>query len=136
MSSEYPALHDRLNAEVVELMRQQLTTGEKEVEVMGRTFIILPEVFNAATLQNIVEYLTHSPLKIISEELAVREPGTILDILEIGPGIGHFAVCAASLGPNINVTAVDKCLCKINLRLSHGKVSIGNVCIRTRRQRM
>jgi hypothetical protein len=51
MSNESPAPHDRLNAEVVELMRQQLRTGEKEVEVIGRTFIILPEVFNAATVR-------------------------------------------------------------------------------------
>jgi methylase of polypeptide subunit release factors len=105
--SSHPTAYDRLNAELVELMRQQAGTGEKEVEVMGRTFIVLPEVFNVATLQNIVEYLAHSPLKIVSDELAMRGPETVLDILEIGPGMGHFAVCAASLGPNIKVTAVD-----------------------------
>lgn len=54
-----------------------------------------------------MEYLTHSPLRIVSEELAMRGPETVLDILEIGPGMGHFAVCAASLGANVNVTAVD-----------------------------
>jgi methylase of polypeptide subunit release factors len=106
MSSESPA-HDRLNAELVELMRQQVGMGEQEVEVMGRTFIVLPEVFNVAIVQNILEYLTHAPLKIVSEELAMRGAQRVLDILEIGPGMGYFAVCAASLGPHVHVTAVD-----------------------------
>jgi methylase of polypeptide subunit release factors len=106
MSNESPA-HNCLNAELVELMRQQVSTGEKEVEVMGRSFIVLPEVFNVAIVQSILEYLAHSPLKIVSEELAMQGPETVLDILEIGPGMGHFAVCAVSLGSNVNVTAVD-----------------------------
>ena len=106
MSSASPA-HDRLNAALVELMRQQTGGDTKEVEVMGKNFIVLPEVFNVATVQNILEYLAHSPLKIVSEELDKRGPETALDLLEIGPGMGHFVVCAASLGPNIHVTAVD-----------------------------
>jgi hypothetical protein len=69
-------------------MRQQVSTGEKEVEVMGRSFIVLPEVFNVAIVQSILEYLAHSPLKIVSEELAMQGPETVLDILEIGPGTG------------------------------------------------
>jgi hypothetical protein len=43
------AAHDRLNAELVQLMRQQTGTDAKEVEVMGRTFLVLPEVFNVST---------------------------------------------------------------------------------------
>jgi hypothetical protein len=100
MSNESPA-HDRLNAEVVELIRQQLSAGEQEVEVMGRTFIILPEVFNAATVQAIVEYLTHSPLKIVSEELARRGPETVLDILEIGPGMGTLPSVLPAWDPRL-----------------------------------
>ena len=50
-------VHDRLNAELVQLMRQQTGTEAKEVEVMGRTFIVLPEVFNVSTVQSILEYL-------------------------------------------------------------------------------
>jgi hypothetical protein len=45
MASDSTA-HDRLNAELVQLMRQQTSTDAKEVEVMGRTFLVLPEVFN------------------------------------------------------------------------------------------
>jgi hypothetical protein len=64
-----PTAHDRLNAELVQLMRQQTGTDAKEVEVMGRTFLVLPEVFNVSTVQSILEYLAHSPLKIVVEEL-------------------------------------------------------------------
>ena len=45
MASDSTA-HDRLNAELVQLMRQQTGTYAKEVEVMGRTFLVLPEVFS------------------------------------------------------------------------------------------
>src|SRR5262249_32961476 len=104
--SEVPA-HDQLNAALVQLMRQQTATDAKEVEVMGKTFLVLPEVFNVSTVQSILEYLAHSPLKIVTEELAKRGPEAALEILEIGPGMGHFVVCAASLDPRIHVTAVD-----------------------------
>ncbi len=99
--------HDHLNAELVEMMRQQTGTQPKEVEVMGKAFVVLPEVFNVATAQNILEYLTHFPLKIVSDELDRRGSQSPLEILEIGPGMGHFVVCAASLSRNIRVTAVD-----------------------------
>jgi methylase of polypeptide subunit release factors len=105
MLSESPA-HDQLNAALVQLMRQQTATEAKEVEVMGKTFLVLPEVFNVSTVQSILEYLAHSPLKIVTEELDKRGPEAALEILEIGPGMGHFVVCAASLGPRIHVTAV------------------------------
>lgn len=99
--------NDRLNAEVLSLMRQQTSSGEREVEVMGKRFVVLPEVFNVTTLQQILEYLAHSPLKIVADELKKRGPEARLDILEIGPGMGHFVVCAAASGPNVYVTAVD-----------------------------
>ena len=72
--------HDRLNAEVVQLMRQQTGPDAKEVEVMGRPFLVLPEVFNVATAQSILEYLAHSPLKIVAEELDTRGPEAALEI--------------------------------------------------------
>lgn len=106
MSSE-PSDRDNLNAALVELMREQTGTDQKEVEVMDKTFAVLPEVFNVATIQGILEHLAHSPLKIVSDELASRGPEAELNILEIGPGMGHFVVCAASMGPNVRVTAVD-----------------------------
>lgn len=106
MASDSTA-HDRLNAEVVQLMRQQTGPDAKEVEVMGRPLLVLPEVFNVATVQSILEYLAHSPLKIVAEELDTRGPEAALEILEIGPGMGHFVVCAASLSPRVHVTAVD-----------------------------
>jgi methylase of polypeptide subunit release factors len=105
--SQEPQAHDRLKAEVVELMRQQTGTEQKDIEIMGKRFIVLPEVFYSPMLQHILEAMAHSPLKIVAEELARRGPTTALDILEIGPGLGHFVVCAASLGPHITVTAVD-----------------------------
>jgi hypothetical protein len=49
MASDATA-HDRLNAELVQLMRQQTGTEAKEVEIMGRTFLTLPEVFNVSTI--------------------------------------------------------------------------------------
>jgi actin-like ATPase involved in cell morphogenesis len=72
-------------------MRQQAGTDAKEVEVMGRTFLVLPEVFNVSTVQSILEYLARSPLKIVAEELDKRGPEAALDILEIGPGMGHLS---------------------------------------------
>lgn len=106
MSHESSA-HDRLNAELLSLMRQQTGPAEKEVEVMDKRLVVFPEVFNVSTLQPILEYITHSPLKIIADELKKRGPAARLDVLEIGPGMGHFVVCAASLGPNVQVTAVE-----------------------------
>ncbi len=98
MLSEAPA-HDLLNAQLVEIMRQQTGTAKMEVDVMGKTFFVLPEVFNVATAQNILEYLAHCPLKMVSEELDRQGPEASLDVLEIGPGMGHFVVCAAMMGP-------------------------------------
>jgi hypothetical protein len=82
MASDSTA-HDRLNAELVQLMRQQTGTDAKEVEVMGRPFLVLLEVFNVSTVQSILEYLAHSPLKIVAEELDKRGPEAALNILEI-----------------------------------------------------
>lgn len=83
-------------------MRQQTSSGEREVEVMGKRFVVLPEVFNVSTLQPILEYIAHSPLKIIADELKKRGPEARLDILEIGPhgtfrslrcGFGTRCIC-------------------------------------------
>jgi hypothetical protein len=79
MASDSTA-HDRLNAELVQLMRQQTGTDAKEVEVLGRTFLVLPEVFKVSTVQSILEYLAHSPLKIVAEELDKRGSKAPLDI--------------------------------------------------------
>lgn len=106
MSHNSPA-HDRLNAELVSLMREQTGPTEKEVEVMGKRLVVFPEVFNVSTLQPILEYIANSPLKIVADELKKRGPAARLDVLEIGPGMGHFVVCAASSGPNVRVTAVE-----------------------------
>jgi hypothetical protein len=46
--------HQQINAQVVSLMREQTGPVEKEVEVMGKKFVVLPEVFNVATLQPIL----------------------------------------------------------------------------------
>ena len=72
--SHKPSPNDRLNAEVLSLMRQQTSSGEREVEVMGKRFVVLPEVFNVTTLQQILEYIAHSPLKIVADELQKRGP--------------------------------------------------------------
>ena len=98
---------DRLNSEAVNRIRQEAGAGPKEVELMGKKFIVLPEVFYLSAIRHELEHIAHSPLKIIADELARRGPMAPLEILEIGPGVGHFVVAAASLGPNIQVTAVD-----------------------------
>jgi len=74
---------------------------------MGKRLVVLPEVFNVSTLQHVLETLAYSPLKIIADELESGGPAACLDVLEIGPGMGHFVISAASLGPNVRVTAVD-----------------------------
>jgi methylase of polypeptide subunit release factors len=105
--AEDPSVLEGMYAEVLSLMRQQTGSTEKEIEVMGRKFVLLPEVFMVSALQPILEYISHSPLKILADELKKRGPSAGLDVLEIGPGLGHFVVCAASMGPNVQVTAVD-----------------------------
>jgi len=99
--------HDRLNTEAVSLMRQETGTEPREVELMGKKFIVLPEVFYLSAIQHTLELISHSSLKIVADELARRGPTTPLEVLEIGPGVGHFVIGAASLGPNVHVTAVD-----------------------------
>ena len=105
--SQEPQAHDRLNTELVARMRHHTGTEQKDIEIMGKRVIVLPEVFHSALLQHVLEYITYSPLKVVTEELARRGPATALELLEIGPGLGHFAICAASLGPHVTVTAVD-----------------------------
>jgi len=70
--SQEPHAHDRLNAELIELMRQQTGTEQKDIEIMGKRFIVFPEVFYSPLLQHILEVMAHSPLKIVAEELARR----------------------------------------------------------------
>jgi len=105
--SQQLSAHDQLNADLLALMRQQAGPSEKEVEVMGKRLVLLPEVFNVSTLQHVLEYIAYSPLKIIADELESRGPAARLDVLEIGPGMGHFVISAASLGPDVYVSAVD-----------------------------
>ena len=106
MSKDLSA-HDQLNADVVALMRQQTGPEGKEIEVMGKRFLVLPEVFNVSPIQHVLEYISYSPLKIIADELNSRGADARIDVLEIGPGMGHFVISATSLGPNVHVTAVD-----------------------------
>ena len=105
--SQEGSTHDQLNATVVALMREQTGPVEKEIEVMGKRLVVFPEVFNVSTLQHVLEYIAYSPLKIVADELNLRGTDARLDVLEIGPGMGHFVVGAATLGPNVHVTAVD-----------------------------
>jgi len=86
-------------------MRQN--TEPQEIQFMGKKLLRLPEVFYHKDIQDIQEFISHGPLKIISEELINREPTVAFDVLEIGPGIGRFVICAALSGPNVLVTAVD-----------------------------
>jgi len=74
---------------------------------MGKKLLRLPEVFYHKSIQDLQEFISHSPLKIISEELITRKPTEAFEVLEIGPGIGHFVTSAALSGPNVHVTAVD-----------------------------
>lgn len=98
---------DHLNTKSVDRIRQEIGTDPKEVELMGKKFIVLPEVFYLSVMQHELEHISHSPLKIIADELERRGSTTPLEVLEIGPGVGHFVVGAANLGPNVQVTAVD-----------------------------
>ena len=52
---------------VISLMQQETSSGAKEVEIMGKRFVVHPEVFNAAMLHPILKYVTHAPLKTIAK---------------------------------------------------------------------
>lgn len=102
-----PPTPEQLNAAVVALIRQQAEGNRQEVAFMEKKFLVFPEVFYASALRHVLEAMAHSALKIVSDELATRDPSTPFEILEIGPGVGHFMICAASLAPQVQVTGVD-----------------------------
>jgi methylase of polypeptide subunit release factors len=74
---------------------------------MGKDFIVHPEVFNVDTIPEILDWLAHQPMSLVANCVNAAGESAAIDVLEIGPGMGHWAVSAAAMDARVHVTAVE-----------------------------
>lgn len=98
------------NSGLIAMMRDQTTaaSGPRMVRAMGKEFLVHPDVFNVDTIPEILDWLAHQSMSVVANcvNIASSEAAAI-DVLEIGPGMGHWAVCAAAMDTRVHVTAVE-----------------------------
>ena len=79
-----------------------------QVTILGKEFLIYPEVFHPGTTVDLKDFLTKEVLKAVEEGLMKKsEDATTFDFLEIGCGAGYTAILAALASQKCKVWATD-----------------------------
>lgn len=90
---------------LIAAMRQKIAS-KQDVEILGKKFILLPEVFDPSFTPGPSAFNAEEVLKIIKNE-ADKASGNQFNVLNIGAGAGHIAVMAALSAKNCHVLATD-----------------------------
>lgn len=85
---------------------RQKTTSKQEIEILGKKFVLLPEVFDPSFTPGPSSFNAEECLKIVKHE-AEKAKGNQFKVLNIGAGAGHIAVMAALAAENCRVWATD-----------------------------
>ena len=97
------------NSELEEIAEEMrcLSKIKRRTTVLGREFLLDPEVFNPDSSLDITEFMNKEVLKVIEEEIASRSDAVWFDFLEVGCGAGYTAILVALLSQNCRVWATD-----------------------------
>jgi len=90
---------------LVAAIRQKISS-KQEMEILGKKFVLLPEVFDPSFTPGPSSFNAEECLKIIKHE-ADKAIGNQFNVLNIGAGAGHIAVLAALASENCLVWATD-----------------------------
>ena len=85
---------------------RQKTTSKQEIEVLGKKFVLLPEVFDPNFTPGPSHFNAEECLKIIKSE-AGKASVDPFKVLNVGAGVGHIAVLAALASEKCYVWATD-----------------------------
>lgn len=85
---------------------RQKTTSKQEIEILGKKFVLLPEVFDPNFTPGPSHFNAEECLKVIKSE-AGKASANQFNVLNVGAGAGHIAIMAALASEKCHVWATD-----------------------------
>jgi len=86
---------------------RRLGKQSPRVWLLGKEFVIHPDVFHPEISIDVKEFLTEKILKTMEEELMKKSEEASFDFLEVGCGAGYTAILAALASPKCKAWAAD-----------------------------
>ncbi|KAJ7386538.1 hypothetical protein OS493_008674 [Desmophyllum pertusum] len=86
---------------------RSLAANRPRTNVLGKDFVIYPEVFHPELTLDLTEYVNEEILKVINGELTKKSEETSFDFLEVGCGAGYIAILTALASEKCHVWATD-----------------------------
>ena len=86
---------------------RSLAANRPLTSVLGKNFLIYPEVFHPDTSFDITEFMNKEILEVVKEELAKNAEKESLDFLEVGCGAGYTSILVALSSRKCHVWATD-----------------------------
>ncbi|KAJ7386540.1 hypothetical protein OS493_008676 [Desmophyllum pertusum] len=87
--------------------RLRLAANRPQTSILGKDFLVYPEVYHPDTSFDITEYMNEEILKVIQEELREKSEEKSFDFLEVGCGAGYIAIHTALASEKCHVWATD-----------------------------
>ena len=91
---------------MVDEMRS-LAPDKSRTNVLGKEFLIYPEVFHPNLATDIEEFVIKEILKVVEGDLTKKAEQESFDFLEVGCGAGYTAILAALASPKCHAWATD-----------------------------
>ncbi|KAJ7381575.1 hypothetical protein OS493_040382 [Desmophyllum pertusum] len=86
---------------------RSLAANRPQTSILGKGFLVYPEVYHPDTSFDITEYMNEEILKVINGELRKKSEKTSFDFLEVGCGAGYTAILTALASEKCHVWATD-----------------------------
>ena len=86
---------------------RSLTTNKPRTSVLGKEFLIYPEVFHPDIGTDVIGFMIKEILKRVEGDLTTKAEEESFDFLEVGCGAGYTAILAALASQKCHVWATD-----------------------------